>query len=109
MRIARSILTLALVTAPCFGGDLENAWYVIHPIIHAKDEQRAASMRSASLVVLAEIQAVKVFEKPREVEKPPEAGGPMIPDSDCFGDRLLNSQIPKFPRQTAPSRASLST
>ena len=78
MRIGRSILTLARVTAPCFGSDLENAWHVIRPIIHAKDEQRAASMRSASLVMLAEIQAVEVFEKPREVEKPPEVGGPMI-------------------------------
>jgi hypothetical protein len=79
MRITRSILTLALVTALCFGGDLENAWHVIRPIIHAKDEQRTASMRSASVVVLAEIQAVEVFERPREVEKPAEVGGPMIP------------------------------
>jgi hypothetical protein len=79
MRIAPSILTLALVAVPCFGSDLENAWHVIRPIIHAKDEQKAAAMRSASLVVLAEIQAVEVFDKPRGVEKPPEVGGPMIP------------------------------
>jgi hypothetical protein len=79
MGIGRTVLTLALVAAPCFGSDLENAWHVIRPIIHAKDEQKAAAMRSVSLVVLAEIKAVELFEKPQEVAKPPEVGGPMIP------------------------------
>lgn len=89
MKIARSFLTLALVAAPCFGSDFEGAWYVIRPIIHANDEQKAASMRAAPLVVLAEIKAVEVFEKPREVEKPPELGGPMIPVIPLHLARIL--------------------
>ena len=89
MRTAWSIFALALVAAPCFGNDLEDAWYVIRPIIRAKDEQKAASIRAASLVVLAEIQAVEVLEKPRDVEKPPEVGGPMIPFIPLHLARIL--------------------
>jgi hypothetical protein len=79
MSIRQCILTLALAAVPCFATDFENAWHVIRPIIHANDEQKTTAMRSASIVVLAEIQEVEVFDKPRVVEKPAAVGGPMVP------------------------------
>ena len=36
-------------------------------------------MQSAPIIVVAEIQAVWLDERPRDVEKPPEIGGPMTP------------------------------
>lgn len=51
----------------------------LRPVIHANDEDRYGAMKSAPIVVLAEIQKTKVFEEPRIVEKPPGIGGPSVP------------------------------
>src|SRR5215831_12963326 len=73
-------VALVLAVSPAAAGDLEQGWHVIRPVIHRTAEQKSAAMRSASVVVLAQIQATEVFPEPRMVEKPPEAGGPMVPE-----------------------------
>jgi hypothetical protein len=42
-------------------------------------EGRIAAMKSAPIIMLAEIQRTKLFATPREVDKPPEVAGPMVP------------------------------
>jgi hypothetical protein len=83
MSFYKSALMLAFVMTlsplPAMSDDLENAWHVIRPVIHANDAQKAAAMRSATVVVLATIERAELFEKARDVEKPAGIGGPDIP------------------------------
>jgi hypothetical protein len=71
-------------------------WEAIHPVIRAKNEDRIAAMRSAPIIVLAEVEDVKLaFDRPREVEKPPDVGGPMVTRIPLYlarisGKTLLN-------------------
>lgn len=68
------VLVSAAVTVNC-----RSPWDEIRPVIHAKEEERIAAMRSAPIIILAEIQHANLFGRPRDVEKPPEVAGPMVP------------------------------
>jgi hypothetical protein len=64
----------ALVTAGC-----QSPRDVIRPVIRKNDE-RVAAMKSAPIIVVTEIQGAKLLPgQPREVDKPPEIGGPNLP------------------------------
>lgn len=65
---------LTVVISAC-----RSPWEVIPPVIHAKPEDKAAAMISAPVIIIAEVQDAKLYNRPREVEKPPEVGGPMMP------------------------------
>jgi hypothetical protein len=77
------LLKVALLSATAIpiliANELESAWRAIRPIIHADDEQRAAAMRSAPEVFLAEIQGAELYSEPRQVEKPASVDGPLLP------------------------------
>ena len=83
MMICRPTLRFALLSALTiplvFADDLQRAWEMIRPIIHASNEHKLAAMRSASLIFVAEIQGVELYNEPRQVETPAAIGGPMIP------------------------------
>jgi len=83
MAICRCILNLAVASAISIplvlADDLERASHLIRPVIHARDEDKLAAMKSASVIVLAQVQDIALFSEAREVEKPPEVGGPMVP------------------------------
>ena len=51
---------------------------LIQPTISAP-AARAIAMKTAPLIVVAEIQGTSVYDQPREVEKPDGVGGPMVP------------------------------
>ena len=52
---------------------------VIRPVIYAQDDQAASAMRSAPVILLVRITGLKLTGDVRNVEKPPEVGGPMVP------------------------------
>jgi len=60
----------------------------IRPIIHALDEDRYQAMKSAPVIVLAEIQDAKLVSGPRPVQKPTEVGGPMSPTIPLYLARI---------------------
>lgn len=51
----------------------------IRPVIYASDDDAAAAMKSAPLIVLIRIAELKLTGDTRVVVKPPEVGGPMTP------------------------------
>ena len=51
----------------------------IVPVIYAQDDQAALAMRSAPVILLVKVTAVKLTGDMRLVEKPPEVGGPTTP------------------------------
>jgi hypothetical protein len=67
------LVATTLLIAGC-----RSPWEVIRPVIHEGDG-RIAAIKSAPTILLVEIQHTKLFTKPREVEKPPTIGGPMVP------------------------------
>jgi hypothetical protein len=69
------VAAAGLIAASC-----HSAQDAIVPVIPATDSARAAAMRSAPVVVIAEIQSASLVSKrPKEVEKPEGIGGPMVP------------------------------
>jgi hypothetical protein len=76
--ILRVALASAIATPVVIADDLQRAWEMIRPVIHASNEQKMAAMRSASLIFVVKIQSMDLYSEPRQVEKP-AAGGPMIP------------------------------
>jgi hypothetical protein len=83
MPMCRDILKFAIVSAVTISlgitDDFDQAWHVLRPVIHAKDEDRVSAMRSAPVILVAQIQGMDLSSQPREVEKPSEVGGPMVP------------------------------
>jgi len=68
------MLAVAFVTAGC-----QSSPEAIRPVIHT-NEDRIAAMRSAPIILVAEIQGAKLLPgDPRAVDKPPNIGGPMAP------------------------------
>jgi len=61
-----------LLTVGC-----RSPWDVIRPAIQAKDQDRIAAMKSAPMIVVAEVEDTNVFARPRSVQKPMEIGGPI--------------------------------
>jgi hypothetical protein len=51
----------------------------IAPAIYARDDEAAAAMKSAPLILLVKVRTVKLTGEVRVVDKPPEIGGPMTP------------------------------
>ena len=75
VRFCGWIVAASLVTAGC-----HSAQDAIVPLIPATDRARVAAMKSAPVVVIAQIQSARLTSKrPREVEKPDGIGGPMVP------------------------------
>jgi hypothetical protein len=69
------VAAAGLVTATCH--PVQDA---IVPVIPATASARAAAMKSAPVVVIAEIQSESLVSKrPKQVEKPEGIGGPMAP------------------------------
>lgn len=52
---------------------------VIRPVIYAENDQAAVAMRSAPVILLVRIAGLKMTGDVRNVAKPPEVGGPMVP------------------------------
>jgi hypothetical protein len=52
---------------------------VIRPVIYAQDDQAAFAMRSAPVILLVRIAVRSMTGDVRNVKKPPEVGGPMVP------------------------------
>jgi hypothetical protein len=52
---------------------------VILPVIYAQDGAAALAMRSAPVILLVKVTALKLTGDKRMVGKPPEVGGPMTP------------------------------
>jgi len=67
-------LAAALLTAAC-----NSPSRAIQPVIHARDEDKYQAMKTAPVILLAEIVGAKLVSGAREVEKPKEVGGPMAP------------------------------
>jgi hypothetical protein len=75
VQFCKWIVAASLVTVGC-----HSALDAIVPVIPATDSARAAAMKSAPVVVIAEIQSASFASNgPREVEKPEGIGGPMVP------------------------------
>jgi hypothetical protein len=51
----------------------------IRPVIHARGEHKYQAMKSAPLIILAEVVNAKLVSEARDVEKPKEVGGPTTP------------------------------
>jgi hypothetical protein len=63
----------------CRADDLDQAFRLILPVIHARAEDKLAAMKSASTIVVAQVRETRLSSTFREVEKPLEVGGPMVP------------------------------
>lgn len=48
----------------------------VRPVIYARDDEAALAMKSAALILLVEVTAVKLSGDVRAVDKPPGIGGP---------------------------------
>lgn len=68
------VLAVALLMASC-----NSPSRAIRPVIHARDEDKYQAMKSAPVIVLAEIVKAKLVSGAREVEKPEGVGGPVTP------------------------------
>jgi hypothetical protein len=68
------LLAVALLTAAC-----NSPSRAIRPVIHARDEDKYQAMKSAPVILLAEIVNAKLISGARQVEKPKEVAGPMTP------------------------------
>jgi len=60
----------------------------IRPVIYARDDQEALAMRSAPVILLVKITAVKLPGDMRTIAKPPEVGGPMTPTVALYLARI---------------------
>src|ERR1700730_7990788 len=60
----------------------------IQPVIYAQDDQAALAMKSAPVILLVKITAVKLPGDMRTVAKPPEVGGPMTPTIPLYLARI---------------------
>jgi len=69
-----SVVALALVTVSC-----SSPARLIRPVIHALEEDKYQAMKSAPIIVLAEILNAGPASEVRNVEKPSGIGGPMAP------------------------------
>ena len=75
VRFCGWIVAASLVTAGC-----HSAQDAIVPLIPATRSARVAAMKSAPVIVIAQIQSASLTSKrPREVEKPDGIGGPTVP------------------------------
>ena len=52
---------------------------ILRPVIHSNKEERISAIRLAPIVPMVEIQDHTLSRQPREVDKPPQIGGPMMP------------------------------
>lgn len=69
----------ALSAGALLSGSCGSPAGVIHPVIYADDDQAAAAMRNAPLILLVRIADVRTTGDVRSVAKPPEVGGPDQP------------------------------
>src|SRR5579872_4464160 len=65
---------LALLTGAC-----DSPARIIRPVIYAEDDQAAIAMSSAPVILFVNITRVKMTGDVRNVAKPPQVGGPMVP------------------------------
>jgi hypothetical protein len=75
----------------------------IRPDISASDKQRIAAMKSAPIIVLAEIDDAILSSQSRQVAKPPGIGGPMMPSIPLHLATVTAKSLLVL-RGTAPSR-----
>jgi hypothetical protein len=74
-----SHLLFGILAGVVFSAAQESPGLAIRPVIYAMDEEAARAMKSAPVILLAEVAEVTPTGDARLVEKPPEVGGPMTP------------------------------
>jgi len=74
---------LTLLTGAC-----DSPARIIRPVIYAEDDQAAVAMRSAPVILLVKITGAKMTGDVRNVAKPPQVGGPMVPAIPLYFARI---------------------
>jgi len=71
--VGAALASVVLILAGC-----NSAARVIRPVMYTDDEDKYNAMTGAPVVVLAEIENVRLISGPRQVEKPPGTPGPQM-------------------------------
>jgi hypothetical protein len=89
MPLARVVpITVILWSCELFSAACGAPGRSIQPVIYPQNDQAALAMRSAPVVLVIKITAVKLPGDMRTVAKPPEVGGPMTPTIPLYLARI---------------------